>query len=287
VSDEAAAFGDGLRLAVGTLTALPVRPPSAVDPARARVAMLLAPVVAVLPGAAIALVAAVARFCGLDALVAAALAVGTLALVTRGLHLDGLADTADGLAASYDRGRALQVMRTGDTGPAGVAAVVLVLAVQVTALAESLQRLGAGAALIAVVAGRLVLPLLCVRGVPAARSEGLGAAMAGSVPRAAAVLATVLTAAGTAGMAGVAASIGSTTGFGVAGGLGMTTGVAPLPTWTALLFGALAVLAVTLVAGLLARRAVLRLGGVTGDVLGAGVEAGTAAALVVLAAVPL
>jgi adenosylcobinamide-GDP ribazoletransferase len=259
-------FGDGLRLSIGTLTALPVRPPSTVDRARARVAMLLAPAVALLPGAAAALVATVAIAVRLNPLVAAALVVGALALATRGLHLDGLADTADGLAASYDRARALDVMRRGNTGPAGVAMVVLVLVVQVAALAQALQKVGPVAVPVAVVAGRLALPLLCARGVPAARSEGLGAAMAGSVPRMLAATVTVLTV-----LAGA--------------GLTMRLGTSPPPA-LALVFGALAVLASALVAALLARRAVRRLGGVTGDVLGACVEVGTAAALVVLAAVP-
>lgn len=310
----AGVFGDGLRLAIGTLTALPVRPPSTVDRARARAAMLLAPVVALLPGGAAALVATAAITARLSPLVAAALAVGALALVTRGLHLDGLADTADGLAASYDRARALDVMRRGDTGPAGVAMVVLVLAVQVAALAQALPKMGPVAALVAVAAGRLTLPLLCTRGVPAARPEGLGAAMAGSVPRLLAAGATALTAAAGAGLtlwlgASSATDLwpdplstgvepGSPTGDVSAGPdwyPGFVDGavrpaegisvLSPLPA-PGLLFGALAVLASALVGVLLARRAVRRLGGITGDVLGAGVELGTTAALVVLAAVP-
>lgn len=318
---------DGLRLAVGTLTALPVTPPAAVDRARARIAMLLAPAVALLPGAVTALVAATALRLGLDPFVAAALAVGTAALVTRGLHLDGLADTADGLAASYDRTRALEVMRRGNTGPAGVATVVLVLAVQVTALAQALQVAGPVAALVAVVAGRVTLPLLCARGVPAARTEGLGAAMAGSVPRtlaAGVTLATAMLGAGltlwlrlpdaatgpvalgkvslgrvSLGNSSLGPDLGNSDQFTYYTGFTDYTGftglaarpaeafasLPPAPV-TAFLFGALAVLASALVAVLLGRRAVHRFGGVTGDVLGACVEAGTAVALVVLAVLP-
>lgn len=256
---------DGLRLAVGTLTALPVPPPSTVDRPRARAAMLLAPAVALLPGAVAAASIGAARAAGLDDLLAAALAVATLALATRGLHLDGLADTADGLAASYDRHRALDVMRRGNTGPAGAATLVLVLLVQVAALAQALREVGSVAVPVAVVAGRMTLPLICARGVPAARPEGLGAAMAGSVPRSAAVAISLLTVAAGGGLTGLA--------------------VAPGPGWTwAWAWGALAVTAAVPAAGLLAARAVHRLGGVTGDVLGGCVEAGTTAALVVLAA---
>jgi adenosylcobinamide-GDP ribazoletransferase len=271
---------DGLRLALGTLTALPVPPPAAVDRSRAGLAMALAPLVALLPGTATALVAATALWLGLDPLVAAALALGTLALSTRGLHLDGLADTADGLAASYDRARALEVMRRGNSGPAGVASVVLLLAVQFAAMAQALRVVGPAAVVVAVVAGRLVLPLLCARGVPAARPEGLGAAMAGSVPRAL-VAAVALTVVGGAGLALAFVSWQ----LPIVGRAADQAG--PPAPGTAFIVGASAVAVAALVAGLLGRRAVRRFGGVTGDVLGAGVEAGTAAALVVLAACPL
>ena len=66
--------------------------------------------------------------------------IGVLAAGSRGLHLDGLADTADGLAASYDRAHSLEVMRRGNTGPIGAATLVLVLLLQVAATASLLGR---------------------------------------------------------------------------------------------------------------------------------------------------
>ena len=88
--------------------------------------MLLAPL-AVLPLAGIvALVVWTGSRADVSPLATAVVAVTTLALGSRAFHLDGLADTADGLTASYDRERSLAVMRTGAAGPAGVVAVVLV-----------------------------------------------------------------------------------------------------------------------------------------------------------------
>lgn len=249
---------DGVRLAVGTLTALPVLPPSRVDAAVARAGMLAAPLVGVLLAVLAAATVAVAVGLRLPPLIAAVLALGAVTAASRGLHLDGLADTADGLACSYDRETALRVMRRGDVGPAGVISLVLVLLLQAGALA-AVTSAGTGplAAAVAVMAGRSVLPLVCVRGVPAARLDGLGAAVAGTVPVAAAV--------------GAAAAV-----LIVAGAAGALAGVGPWRPVAAVVGG-------WVIAGVVVRRCVRRLGGVTGDVLGAAVEVAGTGALVVLA----
>ena len=75
-------------------------------------------------------------------LTGAVLALAALALLTRGLHLDGLADTADGLGPLRGRERALQVMRQSDVGPFGVVTLVLTLLLQVACLAALLPQDG-------------------------------------------------------------------------------------------------------------------------------------------------
>jgi adenosylcobinamide-GDP ribazoletransferase len=256
---------DPIRLAIGTLTAVRVSPPATIDPPVPGRAMALAPLIGVIPGVTAAAAAGVVLEIGLAPGVAAVIVVGLFALLTRGLHLDGLADTADGLAASYDRDRALEVMRRGDTGPNGLAAVVLVLLLQVAALAQvltwSYARVGTrGVAVVVAVAvtARIAIPLACVRGVPSARPEGLGATVAGSVRPIIAVGVVAVAAAAVSGLARVS----------------------DFP-WYA---GVFAVLVAALATAGLIHRAVTRFGGITGDVLGAAVEISTAAAALTLAA---
>jgi adenosylcobinamide-GDP ribazoletransferase len=250
---------DPLRLAVGTLTAVPVRPPSRLDTETAGSAMALGPVAALPLALLVAVVCAAGDLAGVPPLVTATLAVAALALGSRGLHLDGLADTADGLAASYDRDRALAVMRTGDVGPVGAATLVLTLLLQVGSVQALVSRGGWPAGVlpaVAVVLSRSVLVVVCLRGVPAARPGGLGATVAGSVGRARCAL--VLAAAAAGGSLAVAAVGG--------------------PWWAS----PAALLVAVLACGALLARCVRRLGGVTGDVMGAAVEVALTAALVVL-----
>ncbi len=252
-------IADGIRLSVGTLTAVPVRPPERVDPATARIAMFAAPV-AVLPIALLAeAVGQLARLLWFPPLVGAVLILGVFALGSRGLHLDGLADTADGLTASYDRDRALEVMRRGNTGPAGASTLVLVLLLQTAALVPVLARpWGPVVGVLLLVLARCSLLITCLAGTSAARPGGLGATVAGVVPR-------------------WAALIGGTIAAAVAAALLALSGQ---PWWQGVAAVALAGLVVT---GLLLRCR-SRFGGITGDVLGAGIELAAAALLVAAAA---
>ena len=246
---------DSWRLSAGTFLVLPVEPPTRVDRVVAEGAMVLAPVTALPAGLVWTVLAVGAQKELLSPLVAAVLALVTTALLSRAMHLDGLADLADGLTSGPDRSRALEVMKKGDTGPAGAAALVLVLLLQAAALGALLgSPAGAALAVIAVVSSRLAPAVACRRGVPAARPGGLGAAVAGTV-RPFSLLAAVV---------GVVLAGAVTLAILDAGpyAAGFVVGAALLSAW------------------LVTHHAVRRLGGVTGDVIGAAIEVSLAVALV-------
>ena len=237
------------------LTVLPV-------PARAttssRGVLPWAPLVGlVLGGVATGVAVLVARW--ISPLAGAVLALAVLALLTRGLHLDGLADTADGLGPVHDRERALQVMRQGDVGPFGVVALVLTLLLQTACLAALLPVDHGWLALwTAVAAARLAMARAGLPGVPAAEGSSLGRLVAGTVS------APWLTGCGLALVVLVV--------------VGAAGDVAPAGRLLA------AAAAGLLAAELVQRRARARLGGVTGDVMGAMGETATTVALLVAAA---
>ncbi len=168
-----------------------------------------------------------------------------------------------GWAAGRPAAGALEVMRRSDIGPFGVVTLVFTLLIQVAGLtqADSSGR-GVPAVIVAAVTGRLAITWACRRGVPAARPDGLGALVADSVAPVTAVVLTVVTLAVTVA------------------GIFVAAAVAAVPVeW---------ILPVAVAAGLVAAAALgehagRRLGGITGDVLGAVAETATAACLLVTA----
>ncbi|MFF7471663.1 adenosylcobinamide-GDP ribazoletransferase [Streptomyces sp. NPDC008092] len=255
---SATPWPEGVRFAFGTLTVFPVKV-TRWDREAARGGMLSAPLAGLAVGLCAGAVGALLVVLGASALVAAVAAVAVPAVLTRGLHLDGLADTADGLGSGKPAEDALRIMKQSDIGPFGVVTLVLVLLGQVAALAQAYgdgwQR-GALAAVVAATVARLALTLAAVEGVPAARPEGLGAAVAGVVPKTGATVVTfavMLLAAGAGALVGAGDSLRAL----------------------------LAVVVAEAATDGLLRHCKRRFGGVTGDVFGALAEVAATAALVV------
>jgi adenosylcobinamide-GDP ribazoletransferase len=255
-----------VRLAFGLLSIVPVGQPGTVDRRRAGRAVIAFPLVGLVLGivaaVAIKLVRAGYQTFSLQ-LLPAAVALGVLAVLSRGLHLDGLADVSDGLGASRDPQRSLEVMKQPAVGAFGVISVVFVVLIQAAALERCiLFHRGSLAIVLSATTGRLAMALACRRGIRAARPDGLGALVAGTARWSALAVVVALTAAAGA-LAGK---------FDIDGGR------------TRLAMHAVLALTVALLVAegfrwLWSRR----LGGITGDVLGALNEVATLVVLLVLA----
>lgn len=134
--NPAAFWSDGLRFAFGTLTVFPV----AVrrwDRGAARAGMTLAPVAGLAVGLLAAATGLLLLVLGASPLLAAVASAAVPAVLTRGLHLDGLADTADGLGSGKPAEDALRIMKQSDIGPFGVITLLFVLLGQVAALSQA------------------------------------------------------------------------------------------------------------------------------------------------------
>lgn len=258
---------NALRLLFGTLTILPVRPPTSVDRRTAGWAMALSPLagfkLAVLVVGPLILLE---EYADAPPLVVAVLVISLLAFLTRAIHLDGLADTADGLGSGRRGEAALEIMRKSDIGPFGVVTLVLVLLLQVAALASCLAEGTAPAALfVALMVSRTMLIGVCGPAFPPARRDGLGTVVAGSVDTSKASVGLALA------LLLVIAGLGVLNGVDTSGNEHLGAGVHQF-IWFAF-FGGFGLAA-------WARR---RFGGVTGDVYGAVVETAFTAALVIAA----
>lgn len=208
------------------------------------------PVAGAVVGGLAALAGWLALAAGLPAGWAAALVLAVQAVLTGGLHEDGLSDTFDGLNGGRDVARRLEIMRDSRIGSYGALALLLVTLARWSALVVLLPE--QPLAVIAVAAlSRGGMPVL-MAWLPAARSDGL-ARLVGRPDRWQAGLAVL-----------VAVALASLT----AGRL-----------WLLLPALALALLAL----GLWARA---RIGGQTGDILGASQQLTEALALGIIAAAP-
>lgn len=238
-----------LRAALGLLTRLPLAPGASAP--RGAAAAWAWPLVGVIIGAMAGMVALLSLALGLTPAVAAALTLAATAILTGAMHEDGLADSADGLWGGWDKARRLEIMKDSHIGSYGVLALILVTLARWSALSALLATGSHFGAIIAIAALSRAAMAVLMAWLPNARGAGLsqsvgqpGNTVAGAAAMIAVILCLLLTGWGAFGMVLFA---------------GITT--------------------VSL--GLVARA---KIGGQTGDILGASQQLAEAAALCALAA---
>lgn len=248
-------------------TILPVPPTMELDERTRRGIILAFPWAGLVCGLLAGAVALLVLVCEAGSVLAAMAGLATLAGVTGAMHLDGVGDTADGLASRKGPTESLALMKKSDIGPMAVATIVLVLLLQAAALASpallAASRVpgthGANgwagldwvlvATLVALPAvGRVAATNATVQGIPGATAKGFGALFTGITSRTAATVDALLVWALTAGLAWLAG------GTGVA----CVAMVASMASW--------------LVAARWQHHLLRRLGGLTGDTFGSLVE---------------
>jgi adenosylcobinamide-GDP ribazoletransferase len=175
------------RYIISLLTVFPVgRRPIDMRPGDVGRAMSLAPLAGLLiwlPAAGI-MFAARELLDGTYSLLVPTIGLGAAALLSGGLHLDGLADVGDAIGSRKPAPQALAVMKDPHIGALGVVTLLFVVLAQIGSLSLAITRHhGTVTLMTAILAGRLVMVLACRPGIPAASSEGLGARVIGSVSR--------------------------------------------------------------------------------------------------------
>jgi len=236
---------------IAAALALLSRLPISADHTRGAAAAWAWPIAGAVIGALAGLAGVIALAIGLPPALAAGLALATGAIVTGALHEDGLADTCDGLWGGWTRERRLAIMKDSHIGTYGATALILSLGLRWAALATLFAAGHGFLALIGTAAlSRLPMVVLAHR-LPPARPGGLSAQTGapGATTTAIALLATLVIAIPCLGLATVPALV--------------------------------AVTATTLGLGAIARA---RIGGQTGDILGAAQQLAEIAALATLAA---
>ncbi len=243
-----AALAD-LLAALGLLTRLPL--PQNASPPRGAAAAWAWPLAGAVIGAMAAMVAGLSLALGLTSGVAAALTLAAQAMLTGAMHEDGLADTADGLWGGWDKTRRLEIMKDSHIGSYGVLALILVTLARWSALSALLASGGQFGAIIAIATLSRAPMAVLLAWLPNARGAGLSASVGKP----------------TAKVAGVAITIAVALCLVLTGWYAV--GMAMFACCT------------TLGLGLVARA---KIGGQTGDILGASQQLAEAAALSALAA---
>jgi adenosylcobinamide-GDP ribazoletransferase len=201
-------------IALQFLSSLPIRLPGMPSPRELGRSLLFYPAVGVLLGSV--LMALNLLLDGAPLFLHAALLLAAWVLLSGGLHLDGLADSADAWLGGFgDRERTLTIMKDPRSGPIAVVTLVIVLLLKFTALLALIESHHSLGLLLAPVIGRTAMLGLFL-GTPYVRAGGLGQALADHLPRSLGVKVLGITALACvliAGWAGVEAVLTATAGF--------------------------------------------------------------------------
>jgi adenosylcobinamide-GDP ribazoletransferase len=238
--------------AAGLLTRVPVTVNTDLAGKRGPLAAWAYPLVGVKIGVAVMIVGIIATWLTIAPQITAALILTTSVILTGAMHEDGLADSADGLWGGWDKTKRLEIMKDSRTGAYGVLALVLSMLIRWTAITAILQTDQWIAALIATAMLSRAAMVALMTGLRNARSDGLSQAVGRPKPI-------------TAWLAIGVATLGSVIALGLtAGTLVIVAGV------TASLW-----------AGIAHRK----IGGQTGDILGATQQLTEIALLITLATI--
>ena len=240
-----------IRAGLGLLTRLPVTVNGPRATARGAAAAWAWPVAGAIVGVFGAAAAWGALALGLTPGIAAAVALAAQMMITGALHEDGLADSADGLWGGWDKARRLAIMKDSHIGTYGVLALLIVSLIRWTAVTTLLSS------------GAIWSPLI----------------VAGALSRA--PMAVVMAALPNARGAGLSQSVGRPRAATAANGIAVALVIAVLALGSSALSLCLPVVATTLALAFVAKR---RIGGQTGDILGATQQLAEAAILATLAA---
>lgn len=216
------------------------------------------PVAGAVIGGTGALLGFAAYLAGLSTLITAALSIAALVIITGAFHEDGLADSCDGLWGGATRERRLEIMKDSRVGTFGAAGLALSLALRIFALAELFRLVGPMAFLLVIGIGAASrsLALLPTLFLPPAAGTGLAASV--PMPGVRGLMLAILI--GLALLAGAAYPVDLLPGLAVS----------------------LAVLVVVLMIAI--RIARQKIGGHTGDILGACQQLGEITLLIGLSA---
>ncbi len=172
-------------------------------------------------------------------LLSAVLIMSLWVILSGGLHLDGLADTADAWVGGFaDRQRTLQIMKDPRCGPIGVLSLVCVCLIKVAAVSLLLAQQQLWALILFPILGRLA-PLFLLISCDYVRANGIGSSIAASLPKWGVVVVLIM-------------------GFAISAFFGVLG-------WGSALIALLLLM-------LLRLAFIRRLGGITGDCIGASVE---------------